>query len=159
MRIEYDQIDAIVNTLRTWGVEIDKQTWEDLHDEFDTLEDPSENKLGPSVPEGGSKSAAKFNYPRSGSQRHRILIAIYKSGERGMTRDEVWAKMQKDGGKKKMAEGAIDARVWELGPKNMGYIAPNGHYRDTPSGSQAEVLVLTEKGLAAIRKYDPIHVA
>ena len=114
--------------------------------------DPSANGSAPFVKDSAtSKKAAKLVFPRTGTQRYRVLMAIADSGDRGMTRDEIWKLMQAS--HKKMAEGALDARVWELGPKNLGYVEPNGKLRATPSGASAEVLVVSAAGKAAIRQH------
>lgn len=103
---------------------------------------------GPAVRDSDtSKRAALLNAPRAGTQRWRVLMIFARHGPYGATRDEVWAQLRVEGG---VGEGAVDARVWELGPRNGGFIEPNGEERRTPAGGMAEVLVLTEKGRAAV---------
>ena len=100
----------------------------------------------------GAGQAPRFVYPRKGTQRWIILMAIRDSASRGMTREELGSFMQKSG--IKMAKGSLEARVWELGPKNLGYIKPSGKQRRTSSNVYVEVLVLSDAGKAAIRQHE-----
>lgn len=125
---------------------------EDFLDErkIDYREIPNadENMLGPSNDKDTSKKAAEFNYPRSGTQRHRVLMALAEAGEHGLTRDEICEWLQKRR-RKKISESAIDARVWEL-EKKMGYIEPTGRARMTQTGALAEVLTISRLGALMI---------
>jgi hypothetical protein len=114
----------------------------------DAIEDPAENRVGPSTPGSDtSRRAALDNYPRSGSQRHRVLVAIGRAGHHGRTRDELATELG-------LPDSGTDARVWELLQgkfvKELDSVT-----RKTRAGSQASVLVLTDKGLQHIRANDP----
>lgn len=102
------------------------------------LDDPFQNQLGPYGDSTTSQQAALSNFPRSGSQRHRVLWAYIRAGSKGCTRDELSASLH-------LPDSSIDPRVWEL--KNSGWIKPNGKQRITRAQSQAEVLILTPEAL------------
>lgn len=102
-------------------------------------------QLGPFVRDSEtSREAAIQNYPRRGTQLRTVFEAVVAAGIRGRTRDELHAELVGTG--KGIAEGALDARVWELGPRKAGWLVPNGEKRPTPTGAMAEVLVVSPLG-------------
>lgn len=104
-----------------------------------------ENSVGPSHGAATSRKAALDNYPRSGSQRHRILLALRN---RGMTREEIEFALQLSG-------NAVRPRVDEL--MKGGWVEATDRTRKTTLGSDAEVLVATTKGLDAMASEDAGH--
>jgi hypothetical protein len=94
----------------------------------------------------GSDSARKAaidNYPRSGSQRHRVLVALVEAGERGVTSDEIHASTG-------MNLYSVKPRLIEL--REGGWAEQNGKTRPSPRGSATDVYVATERGKAAVRE-------
>lgn len=142
-------VNEVVDTLATWHPEIADLLYEDLddlEDEFDRglpLPDPTRNKLGPfSRNSKTSKKAAFDNMPRSGSQRRRVLEAIENNGLFGYTRHELSKDL-------KILDSAADARVWEL--LQVGWVVETERTRPTSSGSQAAVLILSDRGKRQLR--------
>lgn len=106
--------------------------------------------LGPFTRDSAtSRQAALDNYPRSGKQRHAVLMEIARAGDLGRTRDELTARLQ-------FPDSSTDARVLEL--KNAAFIEETEQTRTTRAGSQASVLVLTARGRAEVRVNDPEHL-
>lgn len=100
------------------------------------LDAPDENALGGFTSDSEtSRKAALDNYPRSGSQRYRCLVAIAKSGIAGRTFDEL---------RQELDLYSADRRLSEL--KDGGWIESNGQERKTQHGSDAVVYILTGKG-------------
>lgn len=95
-------------------------------------DDPTANRLGhwargaPST----SRQAALRNYPRSGTQRGRILQWIQKRGDAGATVDEVETAAQ-------WPHQTVSARVNEL--MHGGWIIDSGRRRRTRNGAPATV--------------------
>lgn len=107
---------------------------------------PGENKLGPFTKKSDtSRRAALKNYPKSGSQRWRVLRAIRDSGEQGMTRDELAHFLQ-------LPDSSVDGRVWEL--KQGDWAIDSEQTRTTQSGGEAHALVLSLKALMYFRSRD-----
>lgn len=107
--------------------------------ERETLED-LDQRVGP-VARGGSETsrqAAYDNFPRAGSQRWRVLLAIYL---RPRTRDELAADLN-------LSDSSADPRVWEL--KKGGFIEDAEETRTTRHKSQAVVLRCTLHGAAEV---------
>jgi hypothetical protein len=136
-----------------------RDSLEDLLDEagvewsLENLPDPGKDKSLPyNKGSKTSKAAAKVAYPRAGTHRWHVMWAFAQAGERGLTRDEVYAIMKRK--IPKMKKSGLDARVWELGERNLGYITPNGKMRPTNTGSQAEVLILSASGAEAMKKFE-----
>lgn len=118
-----------------------------------TLSDPDERQLGPFVRDSDtSRRAALEAYPRQGTQRWKILDALwlrYRNGRHGATRDELASELR-------MSPNAVRPRVVELG--RGGWIGGAGETdsadalhadetRLTASRRDAEVLVLTTAGI------------
>jgi hypothetical protein len=100
---------------------------------------PDDDNLGGFVAGSStSRKAALDNYPRSGSQRFAVLAAIAGAGEQGMTRDEAAVWLSKP-------INSVTARITEL--VQGGFVRQDDRRtRKTRNGSDAAVLVLTEKG-------------
>lgn len=123
------------------------------------LSDPDERQLGGFVRSSEtSRKAALDAYPRQGSQRWRILDAYYERAKtgpldggvawRGWTRHELAVALG-------MRESSVAARVIEL--VRGEWLKPLLYEgepvtRKTNSGSDAAVLVLTEKALRELRE-------
>lgn len=107
------------------------------------------NALGPFQADAAdtSRKAALYNYPRSGTQRHKILTAIVAAGARGMTRDEIAGALH-------LPDSSTDARVLEL--KAGEWLKETDDVRRTRSGGEAHVLVATLKGVEAVREKEPV---
>lgn len=90
-----------------------------------------------------SRKAALDNYPRSGSQRHRVLLALASAENKGMTRDELAQKLS-------LPDSSVDGRCWEL--IRGEWAVKTGETRKTQHGSDADVLTLTQKGWDAVRQ-------
>lgn len=93
---------------------------------------------------GTSRKAAIFNYPRSGNQRHRILLAIIAAGARGLSTDELTDGTQ-------IPYVSASARVTEL--RRGGWIEDSGVERETRLGSDAIVWRATPKGIEAAAEH------
>lgn len=85
-----------------------------------------------------SRKAALNAYPRTGTQRARVLALLRVKGTAGMTRWEIEHAMGLSG-------NSIHPRVLEL--IAGGFAAETDRTRKTPSGNDAAVVVATEKGL------------
>lgn len=104
---------------------------------------PNGNGVGPYTKNSDtSRRAALLNFPRSGSQRDRILRAIRKAGSSGMTRDELARQLH-------LPDSSVDGRVWEL--KHGHWVCDAEHTRKTSSGGDARALVLTGKSIIYFR--------
>lgn len=106
-----------------------------------------DNALGPVGSQDTSRKAALQNYPRSGTQRNRILrLAAHMTGQErygGVTRDEVVVALE-------MKESSVHPRVLEL----LGgeWLEETGRTRPTRTGADAVVLAATMKGRRAVRE-------
>lgn len=153
MRIAEEHVKEIVATLREWGYEISDDDQDDLIGEFDRIEDkPDENKIG-GFRKGGpstSKAAAIQIYPRTGSQRYRILMAIRQAGDHGLTAHET---AEATG----ILYRSVTPRIGEL--KNGGWVRANGKTRRSDMNMQVEVLVLTPKAIQWIEEKEGIGYA
>lgn len=105
-----------------------------------TLPDPTENRMG-GFRQGSetSQQAAVDNFPRSGSQRFRVLMAIAASSK-GATYAELAVLTGLGGG----ASGSAGKRVSEL--RRDGWVKSSGETRDTPLGSPSQVMIMTKAG-------------
>jgi hypothetical protein len=136
MRIEPEQVKALVAKLDDWGVSVSGTMEQDLVDEFDVKrERPDENKRGGfrRTDPKTSKKAAFEATPRTGSQRRAALEAILARQPHGSTYEDV----VRDTGNK----GAWK-RISEL--KQGGWIHPMG-VRKVSTGSLADVYYPTYK--------------
>lgn len=106
----------------------------------DTLPPPDRKALGAFQRESStSRKAALDNYPRSGTQRERILKLVALHAEDGRTRDELCVALELD-------VSSVNPRISEL--KEGGWIEQDGdRTRKTRRGSEAAVMVLTDKAL------------
>lgn len=154
MKLEAQQVKRVCETLRKWGHEITDAEVEDLVAEFDVIKrkrershdyEPDTNHLG-SWNKGSidtARQAALSNYPRSGSQRHRVLVAIVAAGERGLTREETSRQLN-------LPDSGTDGRVLEL--KQGGWVEDTERRRKTERNCDAAVVVATAKGREWVRK-------
>jgi predicted transcriptional regulator len=85
--------------------------------------------------------SALANYPRSGSQRWRVLQEI---AAKPRTRDELAADLS-------LGDSSIDPRVWEL--RQGGFVEDSDETRPTRQKSRAAVLRVTAKGLYEVREH------
>lgn len=110
------------------------------HDE--SSEDPRRIQLGPFTPDSEtSRQAALQNYPRSGTQRWKVLTTIVASG--GRTRDQLAEQLH-------LPDSSVDARVWEL--KQGGFVEESGRKERTRAAAEATVLVATRRGREEVEK-------
>ncbi len=106
---------------------------------------PDENRLGGFRGDGDtSLRAAIENYPRSGTQRNQILLAVMRKGQHGMTFDEV-----------RQEEGiySADRRMSEL--VDGGWLERTERERRTQHGSMANVMIASQKAIEWVRVRDP----
>lgn len=107
------------------------------------VDEPDANAMGPmNADSATSRKAALFNYPRSGTQRHRILRTIVAVGAYGKTRDELSRELG-------LSQSSTHPRVLEL--ITGEWIEESELVRKTQTGAEAVVLVATEKGRNAVR--------
>lgn len=95
-----------------------------------------------------SRKAAIDNYPRSGSQRYRVLAQIVHTG--GRIRDQLAVELD-------MPTQSCTARVTEL--IEGGWAEETAEHRRTRNGSEAAVVVATEKGRTYIADKELTHAA
>lgn len=106
----------------------------------DGLEELDANADGKFRADGSttSRNAALAVYPRSGTDRYAIFMAIAASGEVGRTRDEL-------AGELKMSPNTVRPRVVELLDNDWLEVAEL-RTRKTVTGADSEVLILSQKG-------------
>jgi hypothetical protein len=88
-----------------------------------------------------SINAALYNLPRTGTQRHRILVAAIEAGARGITSDEVADRLG-------LNLYSAKPRVIEL--RTGGWLRMNGQQRPSPRGCAVDVHVATDKARDAV---------
>jgi hypothetical protein len=103
----------------------------DGHDPSDLIPSPSRGSDPPT-----SKAAAKVNYPRAGTQRHKILVTIGMAGDSGFTAEEAADRSGVD-------YRSATPRIGQL--KREEFILGTGQTRTGPYGAEQEILVVTEK--------------
>lgn len=105
------------------------------------LEDPTANHIGAfrRTDSTTSRKAAVGVFPRSGTQRGRVLRALRDAGEYGATSAEIEAATA-------IIYRSLTPRIGEL--KAGGWIVSTGRTRTGNMGAEQEVLVLTEKAHA-----------
>lgn len=111
---------------------------------------PGEVALGPFARRSEtSRMAAIRNYPRSGTQRMKVLARVAQMGDAGATRDEliVWLGMPPNVCTPRVKE--LVQGLW-LTPKVDG--TGKAVTRKTRAGSEAEVLVLTSQARVEMRR-------
>lgn len=101
------------------------------------LTEHDENSLGPIGATATSRKAALQNYPKSGSQRHRILESLMVSPK---TREEIANFLH-------IPDNSVRPRVKEL--MEGGWVTATDEVRRTATGADAEVLTVTDKFDAA----------
>lgn len=89
-----------------------------------------------------SRKAALTVAPRAGSQRWRVLTAIFNAGETGITRDELEARLGLSG-------NTIRPRVREL--LDGGFAKETDRTRRTRANADSIVLTCLAKGELALR--------
>jgi hypothetical protein len=118
------------------------------------LSDLDAKRLGPFVRDSEtSRQAALANYPRQGSQRHRILARLYQrllDDRPGATRDELAEGL-------KLSPNSVRPRVVEL--RAGGWIiaaadsdVDTDETRRTALGQESEVLVLTPAAIERLQR-------
>lgn len=88
-----------------------------------------------------AQAAAEGVLVRSGTQRHRVLAALERTGDRGATDDEL-------GGLTALALNSVRPRRLEL--VEAGYVMDSGDTRPSAQGNAAVVWLPTLEGLAAL---------
>jgi hypothetical protein len=114
--------------------------------EGDAPEDaPDQNRLGGFTRDSEeSRQAALGNYPRSGNQRHKILLYCFRQGPHGATFDECRTHLD---------IYSSDRRISEL--VEGGWLERTGRARRTSHGEDASVVIATQKATEWIRARDP----
>jgi hypothetical protein len=142
MRVEPDQVRAVLKLLRDWGVKINPNIDDDVVAEFDVKrEDPGQERLGGfrrSDPDT-SKKAAFDVVPRAGSQRRKALEALLDHD--GLTYAGVEAITGING---------VWKRLSEL--KQGGWIEVRGTRRILETGSEGDVYYPTVKAISWRKK-------
>lgn len=130
MRIEPDQVLAVVVKLRQWGHDIPDADMADLVAEFDTRADLDENKVGKfSRRSLASRQAALRILPRTGTQRRRVYDYIRTM--HGTHREQIAKSLG-------MSENSVRPRVQEL--IEGGWVRTAG-YQTNARGQTVEILV------------------
>lgn len=104
---------------------------------------PGESQMGPFARKSeSSRRAALRNYPRAGSQRERILLALLGRGVDGLTREELATDLR-------MPDNSVRPRVRELLDGEWITLAKTSSgdevLRKTALGNDSEVLLPTSK--------------
>ena len=158
MRLEAVQIEAVVAQLRGWGYKISTSDEEDLVEEFnirngkhDLEDDPGKKKLGLFHKRGSetARKAALDNYPRSGTQRLEVLLAVAAAGEDGATSDEISTQYN-------IRLYSVKPRMFEL--RQGKWLMINGTTRPSDTGSAVDVHYLTDKARKWIREKEGMDV-
>jgi hypothetical protein len=111
---------------------------------FEGME-PDQNRLGGFTADSEeSRKAALGNYPKSGNQRHRILLYVFRQASHGATFDEC---------REKLGIYSSDRRISEL--VEGEWLERTGRARRTTHGEDASVVVATTKAVEWIRTHDP----
>jgi hypothetical protein len=125
-------------------------TWAEKNGKLYKVPSSSANAVGPVGAADTSRKAALHNYPRSGTQRHRILCRVVAAGARGMTRDEITNVLG-------MSQSSTHPRVLEL--IEGEWLKETDDVRLTQTGAEAHVLVATLKGVEAVREKEALATA
>lgn len=112
---------------------------------FDAARAVTEARQGPSHRHDPdtSRRAARSNAVRSGSQRHRVLAALYLASGPGLTDDELGERVG-------IYRHVAGTRRGEL--VGAGLVEATDYRRPTPTGNQAIVWRITDRGLAVINQ-------
>jgi hypothetical protein len=94
-----------------------------------------------------SRDAARANFPRAGSQRHVVLLAVVDSGARGLTAEEC---AEATGMRSGASGNSAAKRLSEL--RKAGYVRPTGTTRKTANGCDSVVCVATPKALEELSR-------
>lgn len=92
-----------------------------------------------------SKRAAGEQFPRSGSQRYRVLMAIINAGWQGATATQIEEKTG-------IPFRSLTPRIGEL--KRGGWVKAAGFTRTGSMGAQQEAVIVTQKALDWKREHD-----
>lgn len=106
---------------------------------------PKRGRVRRSDPET-SRAAADDNRPRSGTQKARVLAALWRTErlyQQGMTAVEVSIAISRP-----LHRGTVAKRIGEL--SHSGHVHTDGETRATDTGSDALVWRLTDKGRSAV---------
>jgi len=117
----------------------------------DELPDPGDERLGGfHAPKSGApeteREAAIDVYPRSGTQRRRVLEAIAAAGDAGMTDDELTLEL-----------GICRAAARRCELKGDGWVEDAGRRRRTSVDGTAAAWRLTERGRAQIGRLEAVQ--
>jgi hypothetical protein len=105
---------------------------------------PDQNRLGGFTRDSEtSRQAAIGNYPRSGNQRHKVLLCVFKQGQHGATFDEV---------RELTGIYSSDRRFSEL--VEGGWLERTERTRRTGRGEEAVVCITSQKAEEFIRHRD-----
>jgi hypothetical protein len=130
MRIEPDQVRAVVAQLVAWGVYVRPEIIPDLVAEFDVRSDLDENKPGKfSRKSEESRRAALKATPRTGTQRRKIYDYIKFAGEADRDQIAMWLKM---------SPNSVRPRVVEL--IEGGWVRSTGKTKKNLNGQDVEIL-------------------
>jgi len=105
------------------------------------LSEVRQNRLGRwhSGSAATARKAALDNFPTSGKQRHRVLLAVHAAGARGATSDEISAAHR-------IRLYSVKPRLIEL--REGGWVEAAGE-RPSETGSMVQVFVATDKARRA----------
>lgn len=107
--------------------------------------DPDANTLGGFTAESEtSRKAALANYPKSGNQRHQILLLALKAGPHGITFQDA---------RNSLGIYGADRRISDL--CEGGWLERTERTRETDQGEQASVVICTSKAVEWIKVRDP----
>lgn len=113
---------------------------------FGDGDDPDDNRLGGFTRDSEtSRKAALANFPRSGNQRHQILVFVFKKGAYGATFDEC---------RQGLGIYSSDRRISEL--VEGAWLDRTSRTRKTTQGEEATVVVASDKAVEWIRTREPL---
>jgi hypothetical protein len=148
MRVEADQIEQIVTTLRNWGVQISPEMHRDLVDEFDTRVDDEDLKGGGQHRRNDPDTSKLAAAPKKDSQRYAVLLAFINAGSYGATLDEIYYEVDP---LRERGRDSWGPRIGEL--KRGGWVEDINQTRKGDTGTQQKVSVRTAKARSwAIQK-------
>lgn len=108
------------------------------------LPEPDQNALPGFRGQETSRQAAVDTFPRTGTQRAKILLAIFRKGQHGMTFDEV---------RDEENIYSADRRMSELA--DNGWLERTERTRKTRHGSDATVMICSQKAIEWLRTRMP----
>jgi hypothetical protein len=105
------------------------------------LDAHNDDMVGAAASSTASADAAIFNFPKSGNQRHRLLMFAFEAGERGITSDEAHQALG-------IPLQSAKPRLLEL--RKGGWLRFTGATRPSLAGASVEVMAVTSQATEAL---------